>query len=241
MENLVIKISRDDKYGYVVSSRIIAEQLNKQHKHVLESLDNLKNSSTADISALLIPSEYIASNGKTNREYLLTKDGFILYMFNIQGYNEFKMAYINRFNELEKQVREMQPQIPQDYPSALRALADKYEENRRLEIENQEMKPKALFADAVTSSDTLILVGELAKLICQNGVNIGANRLWTWLRDNGYIFKNSREPTQKGMELKLFEVIERTIQRGNQKPKVTRTTKVTGKGQQYFINKFLNN
>lgn len=113
------------------------------------------------------------------------------------------------------------------------------EQLKQKEIIIQEMKPKALFADAVTSSDTLILVGELAKLICQNGVNIGGNRLWTWLRDNGYIFKNSREPTQRSMDLKLFEVIERTIQRGNQKPKVTRTTKVTGKGQQYFINKFL--
>ena len=113
------------------------------------------------------------------------------------------------------------------------------EQLKQKEIIIQEMKPKALFADAVAQSDTSILVYDLAKLICQNGVKIGGNRLWTWLRDNGYIFKNSREPTQRSMDLKLFEVIERTIQRGKQKPKVTRTTKVTGKGQQYFINKFL--
>lgn len=108
-----------------------------------------------------------------------------------------------------------------------------------LEIENKEMKPKALFADAVAQSDTSILVYDLAKLICQNGVKIGGNRLWTWLRDNGYIFKHSCEPTQKSMEMKLFEVIERTVQRSGHDPKVTRTTRVTGKGQVYFINKFL--
>ena len=108
-----------------------------------------------------------------------------------------------------------------------------------LKIENSEMKPKALFADAVAQSDTSILVYDLAKLICQNGVKIGGNRLWTWLRDNGYIFKHSCEPTQKSMEMKLFEVIERTVQRSGHDPKVTRTTRVTGKGQVYFINKVL--
>ena len=108
-----------------------------------------------------------------------------------------------------------------------------------LEIENKEMKPKALFADAVAQSDTSILVYDLAKLICQNGVKIGGNRLWTWLRDNGYIFKHSCEPTEKSMEMTLFEVIERTVQRSGHDPKVTRTTRVTGKGQVYFINKVL--
>lgn len=108
-----------------------------------------------------------------------------------------------------------------------------------LELENNKMKPKALFADAVAQSDTSILVYDLAKLICQNGVKIGGNRLWTWLRDNGYIFKHSCEPTQKSMEMKLFEVIERTVQRSGHDPKVTRTTRVTGKGQVYFINKVL--
>lgn len=113
------------------------------------------------------------------------------------------------------------------------------EQLKQKEIIIQEMKPKALFADAVAQSDTSILVYDLAKLICQNGVKIGGNRLWTWLRDNGYIFKHSCEPTQKSMEMKLFEVIERTVQRSGHDPKVTRTTRVTGKGQVYFINKVL--
>lgn len=120
-----------------------------------------------------------------------------------------------------------------------RALEIAHKTIATLEIENKEMKPKALFADAVAQSDTSILVYDLAKLICQNGVKIGGNRLWTWLRDNGYIFKHSCEPTQKSMEMKLFEVIERTVQRSEHDPKVTRTTRVTGKGQVYFINKVL--
>lgn len=120
-----------------------------------------------------------------------------------------------------------------------RALEIAHKTIATLEIENKEMKPKALFADAVAQSDTSILVYDLAKLICQNGVKIGGNRLWTWLRDNGYIFKHSCEPTQKSMEMKLFEVIERTVQRSGHDPKVTRTTRVTGKGQVYFINKVL--
>lgn len=113
------------------------------------------------------------------------------------------------------------------------------EQLKQKEIIIQEMRPKVLFADAVAQSDTSILVYDLAKLICQNGVKIGGNRLWTWLRDNGYIFKHSCEPTQKSMEMKLFEVIERTVQRSGHDPKVTRTTRVTGKGQVYFINKVL--
>lgn len=103
----------------------------------------------------------------------------------------------------------------------------------------EEMRPKEIFADAVAASDTSILIGELAKLIKQNGVDIGQNRLFKWLREKKYITR-SNEPTQKAMDLKLFEVIERTINNPDGSVRITRTTKVTGKGQQYFINKFLN-
>lgn len=99
-------------------------------------------------------------------------------------------------------------------------------------------KPKVLFADAVAASDTSILVGELAKLIKQNGVDIGQNRLFTWMRDKGYLTK-SNEPTQRSMDMKLFEVVERTVNSPDGSVKITRTTKVTGKGQTYFVNKFL--
>lgn len=108
----------------------------------------------------------------------------------------------------------------------------------------EENKPKVLFADAVETSQTSILVGDLAKLIKQNGVDIGQKRLFDWLRKHGYLIKSgvSRNmPTQKSMELKLFEVKERTINNPDGSVRITKTTKVTGKGQSYFLNKFLAN
>ena len=126
-------------------------------------------------------------------------------------------------------------------------LADK--EIDRLKADNKvlledtaRMKPKEVFADAVAASHTSILVGELAKLLKQNGVKTGRRRLFTWMRDNGYLIKggSSRNmPTQKGMELGLFEIKETTINNPDGSIRISRTTKVTGKGQQYFINKFL--
>lgn len=109
----------------------------------------------------------------------------------------------------------------------------------QLELENKEMQPKAVFADAVSASDSAILIRELAKLIRQNGVDVGEKRLYKWMRDHGYIIKGGTQPTQRAMEMGLFEIIERTIQRPDMDPIVKSTTKVTGKGQQYFINKFL--
>lgn len=103
----------------------------------------------------------------------------------------------------------------------------------------EQMKPKALFADAVTASETSILVRDFAKILKQNGVDIGEKRLYKWLRDNGFIIKNSTEPTQRAMEMGLFERIERTIQRSDKPPVVTSTTRITGKGQVYFTGKFL--
>lgn len=129
---------------------------------------------------------------------------------------------------------------------ALKLANKKIEEikhiNNRLEEKVEQDKPKVLFADAVTTADTSILVGDLAKLIKQNGVDIGQKRLFDWLRENGYLIKNGNSknmPTQKGMDLKLFEVKERTISNPDGSVRITKTTKVTGKGQQYFINKFL--
>ena len=116
------------------------------------------------------------------------------------------------------------------------------EQLKQKEIIIQEMKPKALFADAVATANTSILIGDLAKLIKQNGHNIGQKRLFEWLRNHGYLIKggNSKNmPTQKAMELKLFEVKERTINNPDGSVRITKTTKVTSKGQQYFINKFL--
>lgn len=108
------------------------------------------------------------------------------------------------------------------------------------EIALAEAAPKALFADAVSQSDSCILIGELAKLLRQNGVEIGQNRLWTWMRLNRYICKGNTQPTQRAMEQGLFRVIERSVMDGNGCTRLCLTTKVTGKGQQHFINLFLN-
>ena len=122
-------------------------------------------------------------------------------------------------------------------------LKTEKEKRQALEVQAEENKPKVLFADAVSVSNTSILVGDLAKIIKQNGVNIGANRLFAWLRDNGYLIKRKGSdynmPTQYSMDLKLFEVKETVITHSDGHTSISKTPKVTGKGQQYFVNKFL--
>lgn len=117
------------------------------------------------------------------------------------------------------------------------------EQLRAKDVQIEQMKPKALFADAVSVSDTTILVGELAKILKQNGVNIGATRLFAWMRENGYLISRKgtdwNMPTQRSMELGLFNIKETTITHSDGHTTISKTTKVTGKGQQYFINKFL--
>lgn len=117
------------------------------------------------------------------------------------------------------------------------------EHNLTLEQQIKDNKPKVLFADSVAGSENSILVGELAKLLKQNGVDVGQNRLFKWLRNNGYLIKKSGEsynlPTQKSMDLEILDIKKRVINNPDGSSKITRTPKVTGKGQQYFINKFL--
>lgn len=120
-------------------------------------------------------------------------------------------------------------------------LKEEQEKRKALEVKVEEDKPKVQFAEAVDSSPSSILVGTLAKLITQNGVKIGQNKLYEWMRQNGYLISQGsrhNEPTQKAMELGLFEVREQVYDR-NGVNFVSKTTMVTGKGQQYFINKFL--
>lgn len=122
-------------------------------------------------------------------------------------------------------------------------LKEEQEKNKELEADNQRMKPKEIFADAVSVSHTSILIGDLAKILKQNGIETGQKRLFTWLRNHGYLIKRQgtdwNMPTQRAMELGLFEVKESTINNPDGSVRISRTTKVTGKGQQYFINKFL--
>lgn len=135
-----------------------------------------------------------------------------------------------------------QPVLPQSYPDALRALAAKAEEAAELEAQVEVMTPKALFADSVAASKSTILVGELAKILRGNGVDIGQNRLFEVLRDEGYLIKRAGSdrnmPTQYAMELGLFEIKETAVTHSDGHVTISKTPKVTGKGQQYFVNRY---
>ncbi|MBU6112500.1 phage antirepressor KilAC domain-containing protein [Mammaliicoccus lentus] len=150
-------------------------------------------------------------------------------------------------SEPGKQARQYFIQVEKAWnsPEMIMQRALKIANNTKLQLEAQieRDKPKVLFADAVDTSTSSILIGELAKLLIQNGVQIGQNRLFHWLRHNGYLIKKQGEsynlPTQRSMDLKIMDIKKRTQNNPDGSIRVTRTTKITGKGQQYFINKFL--
>ena len=121
-------------------------------------------------------------------------------------------------------------------------LKEEQEQRKHLQEENEQMKPKALFADAVSTSKSSILIGQLAKILKQNGVEIGQNRLFAWMREHGYLGKrgsNRNVPTQRAVAQDLFKTKETAVTHADGHTTIQITTKVTGKGQQYFINKFL--
>ncbi|ENY8665742.1 phage antirepressor KilAC domain-containing protein [Clostridioides difficile] len=162
-----------------------------------------------------------------------------------------EIAMIQR-NEKGKQARQYFIRIEKDWNSPQKVMAralivaNKTIEKKSREIEERDkviqlQQPKVLFADAVASSDDSILIGELAKLLKQNGIDTGEKRLFAWLRDNGYLIKRKGEdyntPTQKSVNLKIMETKKRAIYNPDGSTKITKTPKVTGKGQIYFINK----
>ena len=154
---------------------------------------------------------------------------------------QFKLDFIEAFNKME-QIIKSNLQLPQTYADALRQLAEQVEENDRQQKLLIEQKPKVIFADAVATSTQSCLIGELAKILRQNGIEIGQNRLFDWLRANGYLCRYGEkynQPTQKAMEMELFEVKKTSITKPNGTILITATTKVTGKGQVYFVNKLL--
>ena len=176
--------------------------------------------------------------------YVMNRDGFTLLAMGFTGEKalKFKLDYINAFNQMEETIKNGGHHVPGSFREALLLAA---EQQARIE-EQQKMieanRPKVLFAEAVETSQRSCLIGELAKILNQNGIEIGQNRLFQWLRDNGYLCKtgeNYNLPTQRAMEMNLFEIKKTTINKPDGTILVTTTTKVTGKGQIYFINKFL--
>ena len=168
------------------------------------------------------------------QDYALTLD--MAKQLCMMSHSDLGRKYRRYFIELERKWNDPQEVVKRGY-------AILQNENARLKIENQEMKPKALFADAVSTSDTPILVGELAKILHQNGVSMGQNRMFRWLRDNGYLISKKgtsyNMPTQRAMELGLFKIKENAITHSDGHVTITKTPKVTGKGQVYFVNKFV--
>lgn len=205
MNNLIIPKIETKDGQLVVSSRIIAEQLGKRHSDVLESLGNILEN--GDFRSLILSSSYnVEGQHREYKEYLLTRDGFTLYMFNIQGYNDFKMAYINRFNEMERQLKSTF-RVPQTFKEALLLAVEQQEKIEQQEKLLIEQKPKVDFYDVVVGSDKLVDVGEVAKIINLKG--IGRNKLFEILRDENILMKNNI-PYQKYIDMEHFEVIETT-------------------------------
>lgn len=160
-----IQIENNSELGAVVSSRVIAQELEKRHSHVIRDLEKILLS--PNVGSVIIPSEYKDSTGRKLKEYLLTKDGFTLYMFNIQGHNDFKMAYISKFNEMENTI---QNRLPGTYKEALTQLLQTVEEKEKLELENNmnkqkiaEYEPKASYLDTILNNKSLVTVGQIAK------------------------------------------------------------------------------
>jgi len=221
----------------VTSSNRVADVFGKEHRNVLATIGGLlKNQQTQH---MFMKSTYVnEQNGQSYPMYYMNRDGFTLLAMGFTGNKalQFKISYINAFNSMETQIKTGYV-IPGSYAEALKLAASQAEQI-------EDMKPKALFADAVATSHTSILIGDLAKLIRQNGVDIGQNRLFAWLREHGYLIGSGDRrnmPTQRAMDLGLFDIKERTFQNPDGSVRITKTTKVTGKGQQYFITKFLQN
>lgn len=221
----------------VTSSLQVADVFNKDNRHLLRDIDSLKED-LSNFGQMFFESIAPDSYGRNRRIYYMNRDGFTLLAMGFTGKKalQFKLKYIEAFNSMEKQIQTGYS-IPGSYAEALKLAAQQAEQ-----IELQ--KPKVLFADSVSTSHTSILIGDLAKILRGNGVNIGANRLFEWMRKNGYLISGKRTdrnmPTQRSMDLGLFKVKETVVNHSDGHTSISKTPKVTGKGQQYFINKFLN-
>ena len=221
----------------VTSSLQVAETFDKEHSKVMRAIEGIAKN--GDTHQMFLKSSHINNqNGQSYPMYYMNRDGFTLLAMGFTGKKalKFKMQYIEAFNQMESHIKTGGFKVPSTMAEALRLAADQQEQI-------EAMKPKALFADSVSASHTTILVGDLAKILKGNGINIGARRLFQWMRDNGYLIKRKgadyNSPTQKSMNLGLFKIKESSHVNGDGVTVVTKTPKVTGKGQNYFVNKFL--
>ena len=210
------------------------------------SYDVNKMLKTVDENEKLI--RKIFASGQNREMWFVTENG--LYEVLMQSTKPIAKEFKKKVKEILKDVRKYGMYATDellDNPDLIIKMATRLKEekakNKELEDKMKENKPKVLFADSVETSKNTILIGELAKIIKQNGVDIGQKRLFTWLRDNGFLLKREgtdyNMPTQKSMELELFEIKETAVTHSDGHISINKTPKVTGKGQVYFVNKFL--
>ena len=235
----------------VTDSRQVAEVFKKEHRNVLRDIDRILGGmlNFEQTQQMFYETTYHnEQNGQDYKMYLMNRDGFSLLVMGFTGPEalEWKIKYINAFNEMEKKLQESSfPALPNfsDPVIAARAWADQYEARRKAEKAIEENKPKVVLAESIEVSDTDISIGALAKILKQNGVDIGRNRLYSWMRENGYLIKTAKswnQPKQIYMDAGYFRITETVHDSGyGYTPKIYINTYVTGKGQKYFINKFL--
>lgn len=176
------------------------------------------------------------NGGRPLTEYALTVDA-AKELSMVEGNDKGKQArrYFIEAEKAFRQVLSQRPAIPQTFSEALRLAASQAEQIEQQQKQLEAQRPRVLFSQAVETAKESVLIGELAKIICQNGVQTGEKRLFQWLRDNHYLCaygERYNQPTQKAMELGLFEMKKTTINKPNGETMVSTTTKVTGKGQQ---------
>ena len=233
--NKLINVTLNDNHEPIVSGRQLHEALDVKTKYADWFNRMIDYGFAENQDFLLLKNEQQTGRGGHNKvDHIIKLD------------MAKEIAMIQR-TERGKQVRQYFIQVEKDFNSPekimARALLMADQKVHKLEAQIEADRPKVLFAEAVSASHTSILVGELAKLLKQNGVDMGANRLFNWLRAHGYLIKrNGRDwnmPTQKSVEMGLIRVKETSITHADGHITVSKTPLVTGKGQQYFINKFL--
>ena len=235
------EITTINKIGQTMSSREIAYLTGKRHDHVLRDCDAL-NENYEKMGFPKIGEGYYThpnTGNQQHREYRLTK----MQTFDLMtGYSaELRIKVNRRWEELEAKEQAHQ-QIPQSFSEALRLAAEQAERIEEQQKQLQAQAPKVLFADTVIGSQSSCLIGELAKLITQKGYEIGEKRLFKWLRENHYLGTRGEYyniPNQQYIEQGLFELKKGTRSGNGGVMHTTITPKVTGKGQVYFVNKFL--
>lgn len=228
----LIKVYENDRQEQLVDARELHEKLKSKRDFsnwITDKIQKYDFIENIDFTTILLKS----TGGRPRTEYALTLDTAkeIAMVENNEEGRKIRRYFI----EVEKKARNMF-EIPKTLPEALRKAAE-------LAEQLEEQKPKVLFADSVEASKNSVLINELAKILKQNGYEIGQNRLFEKLRNEGYLIKQKGQnwnlPTQKAMKLGLFEVKKTVVNKPNGEVITKPTTKVTGKGQIYFVNKFL--